>query len=169
MMQAKRTLAVFLTGVAGGAALMLSAPSAASDPPAKARPAHGQASGHDGHSSSGHAAQAAAIPGPEIGFRGCAYFEDTGFRGRRADAREGANVEWIGAAWNDRVSSVACAGGCRLIGYEHINFGGPRRNFTGAVAEADAGWDDKISALRVVCAADTAHGPAHEPAVQEPH
>jgi hypothetical protein len=168
-MHAERTLAMFLTGLAGGAALMLSAPSAASDPPAKARPAHGQASGHDAHGPSGHAAQTVAVPGPEIGFRGCAYFEDAGFGGRRGDVREGANVEWIGAAWNDRVSSVACADQCRLIGYEHINFGGMRRNFTGAVAEAGTGWDDRISALRVVCAADAAHGQRHEPAAPEPH
>jgi hypothetical protein len=147
-MRVARNLAAFTLGIMGGAALMLSAPLAASDPPPKAQAGHGA---HAARTEEGHSAQVDAVPGPEIGFRGCAYFENAGFAGRRADVREGASVEWIGAAWNDRISSVACASGCRLIGYEHINYGGTRRNFSGAVAEAGAGWDDKISALRVVC------------------
>lgn len=146
-MQTARNPALFAIGVLSGAALMLSTPLAASDPPAKAQ------AGHGAHTGDGHAAAAETVPGPDIGFRGCAYFETAGFAGRRVDVREGASVEWIGPEWNDRISSVACAGGCRLIGYEHVNYGGARRNFSGAVAEAGAGWDDKISALRVVCTA----------------
>lgn len=168
-MQMARVFAGFALGLAGGAGAMLSAPLAASDPPAKARASHNAPVSRPAHGDEAHA----AVPGPEIGFRGCAYFENAGFAGRRGDVREGANVEWIGRAWDNRISSVACASGCRLIGYEHVNYGGARRNFTGAVADAGAGWDDKISALRVACAADGAHGAshgeAHEGAAADPH
>lgn len=163
-----RTLGAFVAGLAGGTALMLSSPLAASDPPPKATPARDQVSGHASYGSSNPVTQL-AVPGPEIGFRGCAYFENDGFAGRRVDVREGTSVEWIGAPWNDRISSIACAGGCRLIGYENINFGGARRNFTGAVTEAGAGWDNKISALRVICAAGVPHAAGHEVASPEPH
>lgn len=151
----------FVAGLLGGGALTLSMPSLASDPPAAA---HGQPSGHDSHASSGgHQGQSGpAIAGPEIGFRGCAYFEDANFQGRRADVTEGTYVEWIGPQWNDRISSIACASGCRLIGYENINYGGSRRNFTGAVAEVGTAWNEKISSLRAVCLAESPHSnPEH--------
>ena len=149
-MQTARNPALFAIGVVSGAALVLSTPLAASDPPAKARSGHSE---HATPAGAGHTPSEPVVPGPDIDFRGCAYFETAGFAGRRADVREGASVEWVGSAWNDRISSVACASGCRLIGYEHVNYGGARRNFTGAVANAGAGWDDRISALRVVCTA----------------
>lgn len=134
---------------------MLSVPSLASDPlPA----GHGEGAGRGGH----EGRDAAAAAGPEIGFRGCAYFEDANFQGRRADITEGTYVEWIGPAWNDRISSIACASGCRLIGYENINYGGSRRNFTGAVADVGTAWNEKISALRTVCVAESHHSdPEH--------
>lgn len=153
-MPALRTFLGFAAGLAGGAGLVLSAGSAAREPAPRPQ---GQAAGH-----SAPRPRVAEPPGPEIGYRGCAYFENAGFAGRRGDVRAGATAEWVGAVWNERISSVACASGCRLIGYEHINYGGARRNFTGAVADAGA-WSDRISALRVVCAADAA--PHHE----EPH
>ncbi|MDQ8757827.1 peptidase inhibitor family I36 protein [Sphingosinicella sp. LHD-64] len=162
-MRATRTWAVFAVGVLSGAALLLS-PSLAADPPRKAPPAHDTRGPHPGRD----IVQEAAVPGPEIGFRGCAYFADAGFAGQRADVQDGASVEWLGRAWDNRISSVACASGCRLIGYENINYGGARRNFTGAVADAGAGWNDRVSALRVVCAAAAPHGAAHEGA-PKPH
>lgn len=149
----------FAIGMGGGALMTLAVAAWASDPPAP--------SGHDAHGTRPPAPAAPAVPGPGIAFQGCAYFEDTGFAGRRADVRENSAIEWIGTAWNDRISSVACHAGCRLIGYEHINFGGARRNFTGAAPEVGPGWDNRISALRVVCAAQPSahHGETH----QEPH
>lgn len=139
-------------GLVIGAAL--AAPLVAADGPKapKQRPAqHGSA--HGARSS----APQPAVPGPDIGFRGCAYFEDAGFAGRRGDLRAGDSAEWIGAAWDNRISSVACASQCRLVGYADTNYGGARRNFSGAVADVGEGWNDRISALRVVCAADEAH------------
>lgn len=149
----------FAIGLAGGVLATLTAAAWASDPPARA--------GHDSHGTTHTAPAAPAIPGPDIAFEGCVYFEDAGFAGRRVDVRGNSAVEWIGAAWNDRISSVACRAGCRLIGYEHINFGGARRSFTGAVADAGPDWNDRISALRVVCEAPAPahHGETHS----EPH
>lgn len=158
MMTRVNWLPGFALGLTGGALLAVTAAAWASDPPAQAE--------RDGHGARPATSAEPAIPGPEIAFQGCAYFEDAGFRGRRVDVRENSTLEWIGAAWNDRISSVACHAGCRLIGYEHINFGGARRNFVGAVAEAGAGWDNRISALRVVCTAPSPapHGEPHHQA-----
>lgn len=165
----------FGIGVLAAAALVGAAPGA-SDPPANGQHApqqhgHGpaQPQGAQGnrwqapaeyvaaHSSeeahgNGHGA------GPEIAFRGCAYFDGANFAGRRGEIREGVSVEWLGRNWSDRISSTACHPGCRLIGYVDINYGGPRRNFSGAVAALDPAWNDRISALRAVCDG----GPGHQ-------
>ena len=154
----------FGLGMIAAAALASAAPTA-SDPPAKAEQhghstpqphgaqggrwhapeAHGESHAPEAMHGEGHAA------GPEIAVRGCAYFDGTGFAGRRGEIREGASVEWLGRAWSDRISSTACHPGCRLVGFVDINFGGARRNFTGAVADLGVGWNDRISALRAVC------------------
>lgn len=90
----------------------------------------------------------------------CAAFEEENYSGRRLDAPDGAAMEWVGRQWNDRISSVACAPGCRLIAYQTIVFGGARANFTGARPRLGPVWNDRISALRVACdgaRADAAH------------
>jgi hypothetical protein len=164
-----------IAGVLAGAALAAAMPLAAADPAPKSRP-EGQAQhGHSGQShaqghsqgrwNSANAHQGTAphgdaahhddahAAGPEIAFRGCAYFENANFAGRRGELRENASAEWVGSTWNDRISSVACHPGCRLVGYVDINYGGQRRNFSGAVADLGAGWNDRISALRSICGA----------------
>ena len=161
------------------AASFAAAGSAATDPPAKAKQqGHSTATPHSGQSGrwhdnqgpaahaaphgsgAGHGADHGADHGPEIGFRGCAYFDGTGFAGRRGEIRDGATIEWLGRAWNDRISSTACHPGCRLVGYVDVNFVGARRNLSGAVADLGAGWNDRISALRAVCDG-AAHAEAH--------
>jgi hypothetical protein len=95
-----------------------------------------------------------------IAAHSCAAFENENFGGRRLDAPDGAALEWVGRQWNDRISSVACAPGCRLIAYQTIVFGGARANFTGARPRLGPVWNDRISALRVACdaaRADAAH------------
>lgn len=81
----------------------------------------------------------------------CAAFEEENYNGRRLEARDGAAFEYVGRDWNDRISSVACAPGCRLIAYQTIVFGGARANFTGARPRLGPVWNDRISALRVAC------------------
>jgi hypothetical protein len=166
-MRSAREICSFAAGLIAIAAFGSVAP-AASDPPAKARQEqHGHSSaaphaapGGRWHTSSAAEPHASAHGneaahgdghGPEIGFRGCAYFEGANFAGRRGEIREGAAVEWLGRAWSDRISSSACHPGCRLIGYADINYGGPRRNLTGAIADLGHDWNDRISALRAIC------------------
>lgn len=90
--------------------------------------------------------------------RTCVAFEDENYRGRRLEAPDGAAMEWVGRQWNDRISSLACAPGCRLIAYQTIVYGGARANFTGARPALGPVWNDRISALRVIC--DGAHADA---------
>lgn len=92
-----------------------------------------------------------AAAGPASGVQGCAWFEHADFGGRRGEAPGGARLNWVGRAWNDRISSIACHEGCRLIGSEDINHTGAQRTFRGNVAALGAQWNDRISALRVVC------------------
>lgn len=159
----------FGIGMLGAAALVGAAPGA-SDPPAKAGQHAPQQHGHGpaqpqgaqgsrwrapaeyGGSHAGETAHGEAHgAGPEVAFRGCAYFDGANFSGRRGEIREGVSVEWLGRNWSDRISSTACHPGCRLIGYVDINYGGSRRNFSGAIAALDPAWNDRISALRAVC------------------
>ena len=186
-MRIGRELASLLTGIAGGAALALGAPLAASDPPAAAHGAgHAEKAGHppaSTHHQTGEHQQADAphgtgrwsaphqyspdahhetagnggMPAPEVAFRGCAYFENAGYGGRRGEVRDGGNVEGLGRQWDNRISAAACHEGCRLLAYPDINFGGARRVLTGAVANVGHGWDDRISSVRVICEGAGAH------------
>lgn len=90
--------------------------------------------------------------------RSCVAFDDETYSGRRLEARDGVAYEYVGARWNDRISSIACAPGCRLIAYQTIVFGGARASFTGARPQLGPVWNDRISALRVAC--DGAHADA---------
>ena len=174
-MRFKLALSSALFGLAAGAALSAAAP-LASDPTPTAgkhgegqqhRPSHPEGggrwhsehgpdrhAGHAPHGANGHASEAGHEghgSAPEIAFRGCAFFENESFTGRRGDLPDGASVEWLGRDWSDRISSTACHPGCRLIGYVDINYGGARRNFIGAVSRLGPDWNDRISAVRAVC------------------
>lgn len=134
-------------GAAAGAALVFSAaPGAAWDEP------KGKAGGHE-RTSLPYQVPEAGEP-PEIGYRGCATFEEEDYRGQRTDVRAEASVEWVGAERDNRISSLACASGCRLLAYDQINFGGARRSYSGAARALGESWNDRISALRVICAGD---------------
>ena len=93
--------------------------------------------------------------------RAAPRYENENFGGRRLVARDGAAMEYVGRGWNNRISSVACAPGCRLIAYQTIVFGGARANFTGARPTLGPVWNDRISALRVACDGD--HAAASDP------
>lgn len=94
-----------------------------------------------------------AIPGG-VAPRTCVAFDEANYGGRRLEARDGVAMEWVGRQWNDRISSVACAPGCRLIAYQTIVYGGARATFTGGRPALGPVWNDRISALRVVCGED---------------
>lgn len=143
-------LALFIGAAIGASGLALAVPGLArEDPPAKtthgAQAQHGQH--HDAH-------EQIVRPAPAIAYRGCAAFDEADYGGRRTDVRADVAIEWLGAAGDNRISAVACASGCRLLGYEHINFGGARRSFSGGTADVGEAWNDRISAVRVICAGD---------------
>jgi hypothetical protein len=159
-MATRRTLVGFTIGLGIGAGLTVAMPLAASDPPPQRprtgerwapppeRPGprpHGDEAHHDAGSEHGE------VAAPAIGFRGCAFFTETGFHGRRGEARAGDSLEWIGDSWNNHVASVACHPGCRLFGFIDVNFGGARRVFAGATTDVGPEWNRRISAIRVTC------------------
>lgn len=175
-MQIRHRLAGLMIGIGGGAALAFAAAPESSDPPSSSHgaaphgsPSHGAT--HHGatpatgrwaapaeyHPEDRHAAgHGAGGNAPEVA-SGCAYFENAGFGGRRGDLRDGGAVEWLGRRWDNRISAIACHAGCRLLAYPDINFGGVRRVFTGGVGDVGPAWNDRISAVRVVCEGAGAH------------
>jgi len=106
-------------------------------PPAEAEPPHGREAGQS------------AAPGIGPGF--CAAFADPDYRGTTLRVRDGQPLEWVGRAWDNRISSIACAPGCRFFGWQHMNYGGPRAVFSGSVGRVGHVFDERISAARVVC------------------
>lgn len=96
----------------------------------------------------GQGPAAAAAPGT------CTAFADPDFGGAALSVRDGQPLEWVGRAWDNRLSSVACAPGCRFLAFQHINYGGPRASFAGAFARLGEVFDNRISAARVTCGAE---------------
>jgi len=112
-------------------------------PPGEPEPLRSRAAGQSG--------------APAVGPGSCAAFADPDYRGAALRVQDGRPLEWVGRAWDNRLSSVACAPGCRLIAYQHINYGGARATFSGAFARLGEVFDDRISAARVVCGAEPHH------------
>lgn len=81
----------------------------------------------------------------------CVAFEHANFAGQRYPVRDGEAVPSIGPAWNDRISAISCRPGCELIAFEHIEYRGQTRRFTGEESFVGPQWNDRISALRVEC------------------
>lgn len=134
--------AILLGGILAGAALAASDPPASSEDEARWRP-------WTGYEPVAEPEEGAAPA--NLAERTCAAFENDNYGGNRLEAPDGAAMEWVGRQWNDRISSLACAPGCRLIAYQTIVFGGARANFTGARPSLGPVWNDRISALRVMC------------------
>ena len=93
--------------------------------------------------------------------RACFAFDEEAFNGPRLEAHDGAAFEYVGEAWNDRISSISCAPGCRMIAYQTIVFGGARANFANSRPRLGPVWNDQISALRVVCDGEVAAAERH--------
>ena len=88
---------------------------------------------------------------PDAPGSGCTYYADANFSGQSGQAGDGAEILWVGAPWNDRISSIACAPQCAFVAYEDIDFGGQTMRFTGNTRFVGPQWNDRISALRVSC------------------
>ena len=85
------------------------------------------------------------------GRRSCTYFEHANFQGRRGDIFEGRDIPSIGGQWNDSISALSCRPGCSVDVYEHIDYRGASRHFSGEMPFVGPLWNDRISSMRVSC------------------
>ena len=83
--------------------------------------------------------------------RGCAFFEHADNAGQRIDVSEADDVRFVGPFWNARISAVSCRPGCSAQAFEHSEFAGESRRFTGETRFVGADWNDRISSIRVTC------------------
>ncbi|MEO1329837.1 MAG: hypothetical protein AAFW46_09245 [Pseudomonadota bacterium] len=81
----------------------------------------------------------------------CLMYEDAEFRGRFGAFEPGDAVPRFGPFWNDRVSSVQVADGCRLRMFEHWDFGGQEVQFETDAAFVGRRFNDQFSAARCEC------------------
>ena len=82
---------------------------------------------------------------------GCAFFEHADNAGQRLDIDEADGVRFVGSFWNDRISAVMCRPGCSAEAFEHAEFAGQSRRFSGETRFVGADWNDRISSIRVIC------------------
>lgn len=88
--------------------------------------------------------------GPDLGFsKTCIIYEHANFDGSERQFNNG--FKYVGSAWNDMVSSIACAHYCSVTVYEHRDFGGASHTFSGNIQYVGDFWNDKISSLRLRC------------------
>jgi hypothetical protein len=81
----------------------------------------------------------------------CTVYEDINLGGASREIRPGAAMTFVGAQWNDRISSIACEPGCTLMAYEHADYQGARQVFADVVNYVGDGWNDRISSLDTIC------------------
>jgi len=91
--------------------------------------------------------------GPQPGFSGCVYYQHAGFQGERQAIAGGTRRRYVGDHWNDQISSIACnrRASCRLVVYEHINYGGASRIFYPNTQYVGDQWNDRISSMIARC------------------
>jgi hypothetical protein len=76
------------------------------------------------------------------------FHESAGYTGESTCAN--ADSAWVGAAWNDRISSVRVTAGYQVELFEHSNFGGRTLLLTADTANlADAGFNDLASSFLI--------------------
>jgi hypothetical protein len=83
----------------------------------------------------------------------CLYYEHQNFGGGSRGIHLGTARRYVGDDWNDRISSVSCAPGCRLKVWEHRDFAGASKSFAvgGATVYVGDDWNDRISSVKVYC------------------
>lgn len=87
------------------------------------------------------------------GFRpACTMYLHDDFRGDRFSVYANSQVSFVGNIWNDQVSSVSVANGCRLVAYYHANFQKPVNTFgSGNTGYVGNTWNDQISSVKCTC------------------
>ncbi|MEM6669710.1 MAG: hypothetical protein AAF661_10870 [Pseudomonadota bacterium] len=81
----------------------------------------------------------------------CEIYENADFRGDSYRMRDGEEALRFSSFWNNRVSSVRVARGCRLIGYDDFNGRGAERVFRDDVSYVGRDWNDRMSGAVCQC------------------
>ena len=81
----------------------------------------------------------------------CQVFEHINYGGAHFSMPSGQNIANVGGNWNDRISSVKVTNSCKLVAYQHINYGGDKRIFTANTSYVGNLWNDQISSLQCQC------------------
>jgi peptidase inhibitor family I36 len=89
--------------------------------------------------------------GPNITFLGCMYYEHINFGGARTSIPGGVRRTYVGSAWNDKISSIACNPYCSLEVFEHRDLKGASRVFRGNISFVGDSWNDRISSMIASC------------------
>jgi len=79
---------------------------------------------------------------------GACFYRDADYRGDSFCMNAGENLRNLEKGFNDEISSIRVFGRAQVIVYEHENFGGASKTFTGDVSNP-RDWKDKITAIQV--------------------
>lgn len=90
---------------------------------------------------------------PVVNFKGCIYYEHSEFRGANMAIKQGVITYYVGGAWNDKISSIACHPSCSVMVYEHRDFQGASDLFGDWTHYVGGKWNDRASSLVAVCRA----------------
>ncbi len=91
----------------------------------------------------GAAMSSLAVAAPTV-----CFFERSNYAG--ASFCASADSNWVGASWNDRISSVRVSGGAQVDLYQHINYGGAKLTLKGDTARLrDASFNNIASSFRI--------------------
>ena len=103
----------------------------------------------------------AALAEGELGTNGgppqppytCTYFEHINFGGASQSLALGTLRRYVGDAWNDEISSIACDPRCAFVAYEHRDFDGATKIFADGYNTSYVGddWNDRISSAELFC------------------
>jgi len=87
---------------------------------------------------------------PRVPPIGACFYEDVNFEGRYFCSRVGATNAEVPPGTNDRISSIRIFGNAEVIVFRDRGFDGRSRRFDSDMADLrQAGWNDRISSLRV--------------------
>jgi len=93
---------------------------------------------------------------------GACFYLDADYRGDSFCMNAGESRRNLEDRYNDRISSFQVFGRAQVIVYEHENFGGASRSFTGDVSNL-RDWNDKITAIQVQSDRIGFNGSGNEP------
>jgi len=81
---------------------------------------------------------------------GACFFRDADFRGEYFCIRAGDDVGRMPSEMNDAISSIRVFGRAEVTVYRDVRFNGGSSRFESSIRNLrDAGWNDRISSLRV--------------------